>query len=122
VFDLSPLRKTFKNDLRAILDEKQRMAPLSPRRGWMFESFQRGRAPVGGVEISYVVGGSGPPVLLLHGFPQNKSMWGRVAERLARDFTIVCADLRGYGDSGKPRCLADRSNADILLAFLTGRG
>ena len=76
----------------------------------MFESFQRGVATIAGVEISYVMGGSGPPVLLLHGFPQNKSMWGHVAPQLAKDFTIVCADLRGYGDSAKPRCSPDRSN------------
>jgi haloacetate dehalogenase len=49
-------------------------------------------------------------VLLLHGFPQNKAMWRDVAALLAQDFTIVCADLRGYGDSAKPQCLADRSN------------
>jgi haloacetate dehalogenase len=40
--------------------------------------------------------------LLLHGFPQCKAMWARVAPLLARHFTVVCADLRGYGDSGKP--------------------
>jgi len=76
----------------------------------MFETFQRGVASLAGVDISYVMGGAGPPVLLLHGFPQNKSMWSRIAKRLVRDFTIICADLRGYGDSGKPRCLADRTN------------
>jgi haloacetate dehalogenase len=76
----------------------------------LFENFQRGVAAIDGVEISYVVGGSGPPVLLLHGFPQTKAMWSHVAARLANHFTIVCADLRGYGDSGKPQCLDDRSN------------
>ncbi len=49
-------------------------------------------------------------MLLLHGFPQNMAMWARVAPQLAGQFTVVCADLRGYGDSAKPRCLPDRSN------------
>lgn len=76
----------------------------------MFEGFSRCRIDVGDVEISCVVGGSGDPVLLLHGFPQNKSMWARVAPVLAERHTVVCADLRGYGDSSAPRCLPDRSN------------
>ncbi|MFX6218078.1 alpha/beta fold hydrolase, partial [Acinetobacter baumannii] len=47
---------------------------------------------------------------MLHGFPQCKAMWAQVAPRLTDRFTVVCADLRGYGDSSKPRCLPDRSN------------
>jgi haloacetate dehalogenase len=47
-------------------------------------------------------GGSGPPILLLHGFPQTHLMWRGVAPILARDFAVVCADLRGYGLSGCP--------------------
>ena len=76
----------------------------------MFEGFTHGVAEVDGTDIAYVTGGSGPPLLLLHGFPQCKAMWARVAPRLAAEYTVVCADLRGYGDSGKPRCLPDRSN------------
>ena len=76
----------------------------------MFEGFERGVASIAGIDLAYVRGGSGPPVLLLHGFPQTKAMWRHVAARLANDFTVVCADLRGYGDSAKPQCLPDRSN------------
>jgi haloacetate dehalogenase len=76
----------------------------------MFEGFTRGVARIDGTDISYVIGGSGPPLLLLHGFPQCKAMWARVAPQLLREYTVVCADLRGYGDSSKPRCLPDRSN------------
>jgi len=47
-------------------------------------------------------GGKGPPLLLLHGYAQTNVMWHRVAPALARHYTVVCADLRGYGDSGKP--------------------
>jgi haloacetate dehalogenase len=76
----------------------------------MFEGFERKTVAVDGIDIACVVGGAGPPVLLLHGFPQNMAMWARVAPELAKRYTIVCADLRGYGDSAKPQCLADRSN------------
>jgi haloacetate dehalogenase len=64
--------------------------------------FDYGRADVEGILINYAAGGSGPPVLLLHGYPQNHLMWRHVAPVLARDHTVVVADLRGYGDSGKP--------------------
>ena len=47
-------------------------------------------------------GGSGPPVLLLHGFPQTHAMWHQVAPALAREHTVVAPDLRGYGDSSRP--------------------
>jgi haloacetate dehalogenase len=76
----------------------------------MFEGFERKIIQVAGIGIACVVGGSGPPVLLLHGFPQNRAMWARVAPQLASRFTVVCADLRGYGDSAKPKCLPDHSN------------
>ena len=76
----------------------------------MFEGFERMTVDVGGIDIACVVGGSGPPALFLHGFPQNLAMWARVAPILSKRYTVVCADLRGYGDSSKPRCLPDRSN------------
>jgi haloacetate dehalogenase len=53
-------------------------------------------------QIGVVRGGEGPPVLLLHGYPQTHAMWHVVAPALAEDFTVVAADLRGYGDSSKP--------------------
>lgn len=55
-----------------------------------------------GVKIAYAVSGTGPPVLLLHGFPQTRAMWGPIARQLAGRHTVVRADLRGYGASGKP--------------------
>ncbi len=76
----------------------------------MYPGFVTQRIPVDGAEIACSVGGSGPPVLLLHGFPQCRAMWARVAPILAQSYTVVCADLRGYGDSSKPRDLADHSN------------
>jgi haloacetate dehalogenase len=57
---------------------------------------------VDGVRVHAEIGGSGPPVLLLHGYPQCHLMWHRAAPELARAHTVVAADLRGYGDSAKP--------------------
>ncbi|MBF6172002.1 alpha/beta fold hydrolase [Nocardia blacklockiae] len=54
------------------------------------------------VELAAAIGGSGSPVVLLHGFPQTHLMWRHVATRLAADHTVICPDLRGYGDSDKP--------------------
>jgi haloacetate dehalogenase len=68
----------------------------------LFPGFTTHRVRTSGTEIRCVVGGSGPPLLLLHGYPQTHAMWHRIAPRLARQYTVVCADLRGYGDSGKP--------------------
>ena len=59
-------------------------------------------AEVNGQTIAYSRGGEGPPVLLLHGFPQMRAMWHAIAPALAGRFTVIAADLRGYGDSSKP--------------------
>ena len=67
-----------------------------------FEGFQLSQVETGEVSLRVRHGGSGPPVLLLHGYPETHMMWARVAEGLSRDFTVVCPDLRGYGDSTKP--------------------
>jgi haloacetate dehalogenase len=56
-----------------------------------------------GAQINGVIGGKGPPVLLLHGYPQSHVSWSGVAAELARNYTVVATDLRGYGDSSKPR-------------------
>jgi len=61
------------------------------------------------ITIAYDIAGTGPPVLLLHGFPQTRAMWHAIAPVLAADFTVVTADLRGYGDSTKPRRMQDMS-------------
>lgn len=60
-------------------------------------------AEVNGQTIAYSRAGDGPPVLLLHGFPQMRAMWHGIAPVLAEDFTVIAADLRGYGDSSKPQ-------------------
>jgi haloacetate dehalogenase len=68
----------------------------------LFPGFASRRVVTSGAEIACVVGGSGPPLLLLHGYPQTHAMWHRIAPRLAERFTVVASDLRGYGDSSKP--------------------
>ena len=67
-----------------------------------FPDFSRRRVETTGATIHTVVGGAGPPVLLLHGYPQTHVMWHKVAPALAERFTVVATDLRGYGDSSKP--------------------
>src|SRR5262245_48185944 len=72
----------------------------------MFEGFSQKVLDAGDVRIFVRVGGSGSSLLLLHGFPQTHLMWRDIAAGLARDFTVVCADLRGYGASGCPASAA----------------
>jgi haloacetate dehalogenase len=76
----------------------------------MFEGFERTRIEVNGVTINLRRGGNGPPLLLLHGNPLTHVMWHKIAPQLAQTFTVVATDLRGYGDSGKPRGQPDHSN------------
>jgi haloacetate dehalogenase len=68
----------------------------------MFDGFERHKVQTSGAEINLVRGGEGPPLLLLHGYPQCHVMWHRIAPALAEEFTVIAADLRGYGDSSKP--------------------
>ena len=73
----------------------------------MFEGFTLSRIKTPEIEVRVRHGGSGPPLLLLHGHPQTHAMWSRIAPGLARDFTVIAPDLRGYGASGKPPTTPD---------------
>jgi haloacetate dehalogenase len=68
----------------------------------MFEGFERRRIGTDEAEIEIVKKGDGPPLLLVHGYPQTKAMWHKIAPGLAERFTVVAADSRGYGASSRP--------------------
>jgi hypothetical protein len=93
----------------------------------MFDEFEAGTIATARAPIFVRRGGSGPPLLLLHGFPQTHPMWRDVAALLVPDFTVVCADLPGYGQSGCPpsdaahaayskRCMA-RDMVEVMAAL-----
>jgi haloacetate dehalogenase len=93
-----------------------------------FDGFALETRDVGGMAVRYRIAGSGPPLLLLHGNPQTHAMWHRVAPDLARRFTVVAADIRGYGFSAKPGVSADhmpyskREMAKDALALMRALG
>ena len=94
----------------------------------MFDGFATHDIDCGGAVIHARVGGSGPPLLLLHGYPQTHAMWHKVAPVLARRFNVVAADLRGYGASSKPASRPDHSSyskramAADMAALMTALG
>ena len=94
----------------------------------MFEGFAQGKFETAETFINYRSKGDGPPLLLLHGYPQSHVMWHKVAPALADEFTVVVADLRGYGDSGRPDSAADhstyskRASANDMVALMAGLG
>lgn len=77
---------------------------------FMFEQYRTFTVSVDDVDIFGVRGGNGPPLLLLHGYPQTHVMWHKIAPDLAEHFTVVATDLRGYGQSSKPAPRPDHSN------------
>jgi haloacetate dehalogenase len=72
-----------------------------------FQGFELSQVDLGEVSLRVRHGGSGPPLLLLHGYPETHLMWAQVGEGLARDFTVIAPDLRGYGLSSKPETTGD---------------
>ena len=94
----------------------------------MFEGFVRQRIEGSETSINLVRGGEGPPVLLLHGYPQTHVMWHKVAPSIAERYSVVAPDLRGYGDSGKPlvgddpEMYSKRRTARDLLGVMTSLG
>lgn len=75
----------------------------------MFPGFEERDINVNGITLHATMGGNGPPLLLLHGYPQTHVMWHKIAPRLAEVFTVVAPDLRGYGDSSRPTSSADHA-------------
>lgn len=93
-----------------------------------FDNFETLDLELAGARIHARVGGSGPPLLLLHGYPQTHVMWRRVAPELARHFRVVVPDLRGYGASSKPPAGDDysgyskRTMAADMVALMASLG
>lgn len=94
----------------------------------MGAGFEAGRIRTSGADIHLVHGGEGPPLLLLHGYPQTHAMWHLVAPELARSFHVICPDLRGYGDSSKPpsdirhEAYSKREMARDMVEVMAGLG
>src|SRR5688572_29764278 len=93
-------RDFLKSTLAASMTADAQLTPSSSSR--LFPGFTSRRVQTSGAAIHTLVGGSGPPLLLLHGYPQTHVEWHKIAPRLAQRFTVVMTDLRGYGDSSKP--------------------
>lgn len=79
------------------------------------KGFSNQYAIVNGVKIHYVIGGHGAPLMLVHGFPQNWYMWNRLLPELSKHFTIIAPDLRGVGESDKPKVGYDKKNMAVDL-------
>jgi len=75
-----------------------------------FPGFEQRRVKAGDLTLNLRLGGSGSPLLLLHGYPQSHVTWHKVAPELARHFTVICPDLKGYGDSDAPAPTPDSGN------------
>jgi Predicted hydrolases or acyltransferases (alpha/beta hydrolase superfamily) len=73
------------------------------------EGFSYSRLTTQGADINVASAGSGPPLLLLHGYPQTHYMWHKTAPALSQHFHVICPDLRGYGDSSKPESNAQHT-------------
>src|ERR1700689_5379067 len=91
-----------------------------PCMGFFPAGFRNEKVKTSGAEINAVIGGSGPPVLLFHGAPQSVITWRFIAPDLAKDFTLVMCDLRGYGDSSRPEDKPDHSSQSKRPMALDG--
>ncbi len=103
----------------------------APRDGTLpteFDDLHLGHVTVGQVSLRVRHGGSGPPLLLLHGYPETHLAWGLVAGELAKEFTVVAPDLRGYGDSSRPAAVpghetyGKRAMAEDCIGLMRGLG
>lgn len=100
----------------------------TPRATSFFDGFKELSVDIDGSRVFARVAGTGPPLLLLHGYPQTSAMWHRIAPDLARDYTVIAADLRGYGRSAAPATSGDhapyskRAMAQDLIGLLDALG
>ena len=91
---------------QTLLAQQQVQSNFTPAEGNTFEidnvTFSHHTATVNGIQIHYVMGGKGDPVVLLHGWPETWYQWRHVMPTLAKNYTVITPDLRGIGDSSKP--------------------
>ena len=93
-----------------------------------FPGFEQRRVKVADIAFNVRLGGSGDPLVLLHGYPQTHVTWHKIAPELARHFTVICPDLKGYGDSDAPAPTADAGNyskrvmGEEMLALMQSLG
>ncbi len=108
--------------------DPQKILQDAPVADSFFEGFQERRVPLPEGHVFCRIKGEGPPLLLLHGYPQTSAIWHKVAPRLSQDYQVICADLRGYGRSAKPQTDAahapytKRAMAGDLLALMDHLG
>src|SRR5215831_18093272 len=88
----------------------QTMLARDMQRDVALKGFDYRRITTAGATINVATRGKGAPLLLLHGYPETHHCWHKVAPALAEEFTVVCPDLRGYGDSSKPEGAPDHTN------------
>ena len=79
----------------------------------MFKNFKTSKVNINGVRINFKIGGKGYPILMLHGYPQTHMMWRKLATKFTDKYTVICPDLRGYGDSDKP--ISDKLHKNYSL-------
>jgi pimeloyl-ACP methyl ester carboxylesterase len=86
-------------------------------------SFTHHTATVNGIQLHYVMGGKGDPIVLLHGYPQSWYEWRYVMPDLAKNYTVIAPDLRGFGDSSKPMTGYDgKTIAEDIYQLMTQLG
>ncbi|MGC4038476.1 MAG: alpha/beta hydrolase [Chitinophagaceae bacterium] len=90
--------------------------PAAPPEGFKHRQFE-----VNGVQIHYVIGGKGDPLLLIHGFGQNWYMWNRILPELSKHFTVIAPDLPGVGESGKPDHGYDKKALAVMVHELINK-
>ncbi|WP_457300137.1 alpha/beta fold hydrolase [Phyllobacterium sp. P5_D12] len=111
----------------SLTESMSKVPPFFEEKGKLMHGFRYERIRTAGAEINVAIGGEGPPLLLLHGNPLTHVSWHRIAPALAKSFTVVAPDLRGYGDSSKPDGKEDHSaysframaqdNAEVMSHF-----
>src|SRR5690242_16929435 len=92
----------------------------SPCMKFFSAGFRNERIKTSGAEINAVIGGAGPPLLMFHGAPQSVITWRLIADDLAKEYTLVMCDLRGYGDSSRPADQPDHSSQSKRPMALDG--